>query len=73
MRVLANNDIRQAAKERGVFLWEIAEYIKVSDPTMTRKLRHELPAAEKQKFLSIIDDIAASKTRKEPLRAAPLQ
>lgn len=62
-KMLANNDIRQAAKERGVCLWEIAEYIKVSDPTMTRKLRRELPAAEKQKFLSIIDDIAAEKQK----------
>lgn len=59
--MLENNDIRTTAKERGVRLWEIAEVLKVSDPTMTRKLRRELPADEKQRILTIIDEIAREK------------
>lgn len=59
----SNLDIRSAAKSKGVLLWEIASKLGISEPTMTRKLRRELPAAEKQKFLSIIDDIAAEKQK----------
>lgn len=59
--MLANTDIRETAKKRGVRLWEIAEYLDVSDPTMTRKLRRELSANEKQRILGIIDEIAAAK------------
>jgi len=61
--MLANTDVRETAKKRGVRLWEIAEFLNVSDPTMTRKLRRELPADEKQKILSIIDEIAAAKQK----------
>ena len=39
--MLENQDIRNTAKEKGVNLWEIAEYLKISDPTMTRRLRRE--------------------------------
>ena len=59
--MLANTDVRETAKKKDVRLWEIAEYLNVSDPTMTRKLRRELPANEKQRILAIIDEIAAAK------------
>ncbi len=59
--MLANTDIREAAKEKGVRLWEIAERLRISDPTMSRKLRRELSEREKKYFLDIIDDIAAEK------------
>lgn len=59
--MLANNDIRETAKEKGVRLWEIAEHLRISDPTMTRKLRKELTNREKKFYLDIIDQIAAKK------------
>ena len=59
--MLANADIRSTAKTKGVRLWEIAEFLKVSDPTMTRMLRRELPNEEKQRFFSIIDEIASKR------------
>ena len=43
-----NLDIREHAKKRGVFLYEVAE-----------RLRHELDDKEKLKLISIIDTIAA--------------
>lgn len=61
--MLANTDIRETAKKKDVRLWEIAEYLNVSDPTMTRKLRRELPTNEKQRILAIIDEIAAAKQK----------
>lgn len=53
-----NKEIRKTAREKNVNLWEIADKLKISEPTMTRKLRHELPEAEKTKILAIIDEIA---------------
>ena len=63
--MLANSDIRSTAKTKGVRLWEIAEFLKVSDPTMTRMLRRELPNKEKQRFLSIIEEIASKRGQTE--------
>lgn len=59
--MLANTDIRTTAKENGVRFWEIAEHLKISEPTMTRKLRKELPDSEKQEIFKIIDELAAEK------------
>ena len=42
-----NLEIRQKAKEKGVLLWEVADKLKISEATMTRKLRKELPPEEK--------------------------
>ena len=60
-KMLSNNDIRTAAKQHGVRLWEVAERLNVSEPTITRKLRRELPADEKQRIISLIDEISAEK------------
>ena len=57
----ANQDIRTAAKQNGVFLWEIAEKLNVMDSNFSRKLRRELPADEKQRIISLIDEISAEK------------
>ena len=63
--MLANADIRSTAKSKGVRLWEIAEFLKVSDSTITRMLRRELPNKEKQRFLSIIEEIASARGQTE--------
>ena len=63
--MLANSDIRSTAKTKGVRLWETAEFLNVSDPTMTRMLRRELPNEEKQRFLSIIEEIASERGQTE--------
>lgn len=43
----ANLDIRAKAKGAGVKLWEIADKLGITDSHFSRKLRHELPQAEK--------------------------
>jgi hypothetical protein len=53
----ANKNIREKAREKGVRFWEIADALGVSEATLTRKLRHELPAAEREKIEQIIDRI----------------
>lgn len=53
-----NKDIRAAAKEAGVFLWQIAEMYGISDGNFSRKLRRELPPEEKKRILGIIETLA---------------
>lgn len=53
----ANSDVRKRAKDAGVFLYQIAADMGVSEPTMTRKLRYELPLEEKNRFFEIIERI----------------
>lgn len=58
---MCNMDLRQKAKEKNVFFWQIARELGVSEPTMTRRLRFELPEQEKRKYLTIIDKLSAEK------------
>lgn len=52
-----NNDIRVAAKEKGVYLYEIAEKLDVSEPTFNRYLRKDLLEGMKAKVLAAIEEI----------------
>lgn len=58
---MQNVDIRKAAKEAKVNLWEIAEAYGINDGNFSRKLRRELPNAEKAKILDIIEQIKVQK------------
>ncbi len=51
---MANRDIRDAATAAGVRLWQVADALGLADGTLSRRLRHELPQAEKEKILTII-------------------
>lgn len=55
---MKNKKIREAAKNSGIKLWQIAEKLGISEPTMTRKLRRELADEEQQRILNIIDELA---------------
>lgn len=57
----ANAEIRKAAKNSGVCLWQIAERIGVNDGNFSRKLRRELPPEEQEKIMGIINDLAAER------------
>ena len=56
-----NDDIRYAAKKAGVTLWAVAERLGIADTTFSRKLRKELPQAEKDRVMQAIADAAAEK------------
>ena len=58
MKNTANQDLRKAARDSGVPLWAIADVLHISEPTMTRKLRRELPEKEKQQMFGIIEQLA---------------
>ena len=55
---MKNHDIRSFARKKGVPLWEVAHSLGISEPTITRRLRQELPATEKEKIRLLINGIA---------------
>lgn len=57
----SNQSIRDYAASHNVLLWECAEKLGMADTTFSKKLRRELSADEKQKVISAIDAIAASR------------
>lgn len=52
-----NLDIRALASDSGVFLWEVADALGISEATLTRKLRKPLPETEREKIFSVIDEL----------------
>lgn len=60
---MCNLDIRNAAKEGGVFLYQIADKLGISEPTMVRWLRYELSAEKKTRIMQIISELAAEKKK----------
>lgn len=58
---MENQTIRNAAKAAGVRLWEVAEALGIADGMLSRKLRRELPDAERERILRIIEEIAQQK------------
>ncbi len=55
---MSNQDIRRTAAGAGVKLWQIAEALGIADCSLSRKLRRELPAEEKERIFAIIDRLA---------------
>ena len=53
----ANQDIRQLAKDSRVPLWELASHVGISEATMTRLLRCELPESQKELLKAGINEL----------------
>lgn len=57
---MANNlDIRAYAKSKGVFLYDVAKVLHISEPTLYRLLRDDLSDDRKAEIISAIDAVAA--------------
>ena len=59
---MKNADVREKAKSAGVKIWQIADALGIRDYNLSRKLRYELPEAEKKKILQIIEQLSAEVT-----------
>ena len=55
---MLNQDIRQAAAGAGIKLWQVADALGIADCSLSRKLRRELPAADKEKIMEIIENLS---------------
>ena len=54
---MENMDVRLKARGAGVPLWQIADRLGVSEPTLTRWMRQKLPKEKKSQILSTIREI----------------
>lgn len=61
----ANCEIRSECRNHGIKLWELAAWIGISEATMTRKLRQELPSEQRDHILSMIYKLAERKAEQE--------
>lgn len=62
---MENLEIRRKLKETKVMQWQVADKLGVSEMTLVRKLRYELPEEEKQKIFSVIEEIAVEKNNRK--------
>ena len=53
-----NQRIRLIARGAGVPLWKIADALGVSEPTITRWLRRDLPADKEKQIVDIINRLS---------------
>ena len=58
---MANLEIRKAATDKNIYLWEVAEQLGCTDFTLSRKLRRELKPDDRAKVLAAVDAAAAEK------------
>lgn len=61
----ANCEIRSECRKYGIKQWELAEWIGISEATMTRKLRQELPSEQRDHILSMLYKLVEHKAEQE--------
>lgn len=59
---MANQDLKYYAKDKAVRLWQVAEVLEITDFQLSRKLRHELNAAERENFIRAVDGLADTRS-----------
>ncbi len=60
---MRNKEIREALKKSGVRYWELADRLGMSQCWFSVKLRKEFTSEEKEKMLSVIQEIAEEKQK----------
>ena len=53
---MKNVTIREALEKSGLKQWELAKLLKMSEFTLSRKLREELPEEEQNEIVRIIEE-----------------
>lgn len=64
-----NSDVREKARNAGVYLWEVADKIGMQDSNFSRMLRRELPPGMKAKIFTVIEELRKEK-QAEPKAAS---
>ncbi len=57
---MSNSDIRKKAAQSGIPLWKVGRELGISEATISRKLREELPETERKRWLEAIDRLIAA-------------
>lgn len=58
---MINKEVRKAARVSDVPMWKVAMALGISEPTIFRWLRTELPEDKKEAMLAAIEKLAADK------------
>ena len=58
---MENRELKDYIKSRGVYLWQVAAKLGVSDITFTKRLRFELSEKDKAKILAAAEELAKEK------------
>ena len=59
-QIKANQDVRQAAIQKGVKHWQIAYQMGIREEAFSKMLRKELPEETKQKIMEVIEKMTES-------------
>lgn len=60
---MANEAVKDALKRHGVPQWELGRELNVSENTMYRKLRTDLPKQEQEQLIRKVEEIASQKEK----------
>lgn len=58
-----NVKIRQALRSYSIPIWQLADAYGKAESTMYRLFRHELPEAEQEKMIRLIEEIVKERSR----------
>ena len=58
-----NQDLRDYAKAKGVYMWQIAAYYKHSEYWLVLFLRRELTAQQRQEFINAVNVLALKNSK----------
>lgn len=56
---MTKTEIKQLAKNAGVYMWQIAEKLGITDSTFSRKLRRPLSETDTKKVLAALQQLTA--------------
>ena len=65
-----NNDVRDAVAGEGFCLWQLAAELGLSDGALSRRLRTELTASEKESCFKAVERMKARRARQAESREA---
>ncbi len=54
---MCNQDIRKLLKEKDIKMWQLADRLDISEPTITRWFRRELPQEKKKHIIKVIKEM----------------
>ncbi len=62
---MKNARIRESLRKCGIHQWELARFMNIAESTLTRRLREELPEAEQDRIVALIESGGVSHERKQ--------
>ncbi len=65
MRNLKNVEIREALKEKGIYQYELADKMGISEFTLVKRFRKEQAPKEKEQIIMLINEIAKEREEEQ--------